>query len=79
MPRNMAPANIASPQDLVEYNVSDATPVDGNAPAGYIESEIYKQYPGVNSVIHSHASAVVPYTISGTELLSSFCALENQD
>ncbi|KAK5210458.1 hypothetical protein LTR47_000349 [Exophiala xenobiotica] len=73
MPRNLAPANIASPEDdLVEYNVSDASPVDSTAPAGYIEryihSEIYKQYPGVNSVIHSHASAVVPYTISGVPL-----------
>jgi ribulose-5-phosphate 4-epimerase/fuculose-1-phosphate aldolase len=45
----------------------------------YIHSEIYKQYPGVNSVIHSHASAVVPYTISGTEFFSSFCPLENQN
>lgn len=69
MPRNMAPANVAVPSDLVEYNVADASPVDVNSPPGYIErfihSEIYKRFPGINSVIHSHASAVLPYTITG--------------
>lgn len=69
MPRNVAPANISSPRDLVEYHVSDASPVESNAPKGYIEryihSEVYKKYPTVNSVIHSHASAVVPYSVSG--------------
>jgi ribulose-5-phosphate 4-epimerase/fuculose-1-phosphate aldolase len=70
MPRNMAPANISSRPDLVEYRVSDASPIDPAAPAGYIEryihSEIYKRFPGVNSVIHSHANEVVPYSISRT-------------
>lgn len=69
MPRNMPPANIAGPQDMVQYHVSDASPIDTNAPRGYIEryihSELYKKYSKVNSVIHSHADAVVPYTISG--------------
>ena len=69
MPRNLAPANIASARDLVEYNVADASAVDANAPPGYIErfihSEIYRRFPAINSVIHSHASAVIPYTISG--------------
>jgi ribulose-5-phosphate 4-epimerase/fuculose-1-phosphate aldolase len=70
MPRNMAPATISSAKDLVEYNVSDASAVNPDAPLGYIErfihSEIYKKYPVINSVIHSHASAVIPYSISGT-------------
>lgn len=69
MPRNMAPANVSSSKDLVEYNVADAKSVDANAPRGYIEryihSEIYKKYPAVNSVIHSHSNAVIPYTITG--------------
>ncbi|KIV93467.1 hypothetical protein PV10_04679 [Exophiala mesophila] len=72
MPRNVAPANIASAQDLVEYNVADASAVDANAPPGYIErfihSEIYRRFPAIKSVIHSHASAVIPYTISGVPL-----------
>ncbi|KIX07446.1 uncharacterized protein Z518_02099 [Rhinocladiella mackenziei CBS 650.93] len=72
MPRNMAPATISSPQDLVEYHVSDASAVDTSAPAGYIEryihSEMYKKYSTVNSVIHSHASDVVPYSISAVPM-----------
>lgn len=68
MPRNMPPATVASDRDLVEYYVSDASPVDPSAPRGYLErcihSEIYKKYSTVNSVIHSHSHAVVPYTIS---------------
>lgn len=69
MPRNMAPSNISSIQDLVEYRVVDASPVHADAPGGYLEryihSEIYKRYPGVHSVVHSHAKDVVPYGISG--------------
>ena len=69
MPRNMAPANVAAPGDLVEYKVADASAVDVDAPPGYVEryihSEIYKRFPGVNSVIHSHASAIIPYSITG--------------
>ncbi|KEF55107.1 uncharacterized protein A1O9_08760 [Exophiala aquamarina CBS 119918] len=72
MPRNMAPANISSVQDLVQYNVADAAAVDLNAPPGYIEryihSEIYRRFPGVKSVIHSHASTVIPYSITGVPL-----------
>ncbi|KAL2402592.1 Decarboxylase tropJ [Exophiala dermatitidis] len=72
MPRNLAPALLSSEADLVEYFVADAEPVDPSAPNGYVEryihSEIYKRYPGVNSVIHSHASEVIPYTISGVPL-----------
>ncbi|EXJ66428.1 uncharacterized protein A1O5_10580 [Cladophialophora psammophila CBS 110553] len=45
-------------------------PLEANAPPGYIEryihSEIYKMYPAVNSIVHSHASAAVPYRILDT-------------
>ncbi|KUL89239.1 hypothetical protein ZTR_03698 [Talaromyces verruculosus] len=65
MCRNMAPANVSSVGDLVEYHVADASPVTTSAPTGYVEryihSEIYKKYPKVNSVIHSHSDAVIPY------------------
>ena len=68
MPRNTAPATISSRRDLVAYHVSDASAVDSEAPAGYVEryihSEIYKRYPSVNSVIHSHSPTVIPYTIT---------------
>ena len=70
MSRNTAPGTVSSPNDLIEYWVENAEPVDSNAAAGYsercIHSEVLKRYPEVNSVIHSHSEAVVPYTISRT-------------
>lgn len=68
MPRNIAPGTISSESDLVEYNVSDASPVDPASPAGYAErhihSELYKRYAFVQSVIHSHDPKITPYSIS---------------
>ena len=72
----MAPALVSSREDLEEYHVSDASPVNPDAPKGYAErfihSEIYKKYAGVNSVIHSHAEAVLPFSISSTPLRPVF-------
>ncbi|RLM00356.1 hypothetical protein CFD26_108568 [Aspergillus turcosus] len=72
MPRNMAPALMSSRADIVEYRVEDASPVDPTSPAGYVErfihSEIYKRYPEIHSVIHSHSPALLPFTITGVEL-----------
>jgi len=72
MSRNKAPALVASVSDLVEYHVEDASPVDPNAPKGFsercIHSELFKRFKGVNSVIHSHAPAVLPYCVSGVPL-----------
>ena len=76
MASDMSPATISSPKDLVEYNVSDASPAKPNAPKGYLErcihSEIYKRYPEVKSVIHSHSLAVVPYTVSRVPLRATY-------
>ena len=72
MSRYIAPGTISSSLDLVIYNVSDASPVDPASPPGYsercIHSEIYKRYPGVHAVIHSHSEAVVPYSVSGVPM-----------
>ncbi|KAK5082223.1 hypothetical protein LTR05_007367 [Lithohypha guttulata] len=66
----MAPALIRSHEDLVQYHVSDGSPVEANPPRGYVEryihSEIYKRYPTINSVVHSHSKAIIPYGITGT-------------
>ena len=63
---NVAPALIASPADLVEYQTSDASAVDPNAPSGYIERNIHaailRQYSQVNCVIHSHSQEIVSYS-----------------
>lgn len=69
MPRNIAPALLSSAADIVEYRVEDASPVDLSSPPGYVEryihSEVYKRYPEIKSVIHSHSPAVLPFTITG--------------
>lgn len=72
MSRNIAPGTISSPEDVIEYRVADAEPVDPAATKGYAErhihSEIYKRHPEVNAAVHSHSEAVVPFTISGVPL-----------
>jgi hypothetical protein len=72
MPCNISPALISTPDDLVEYNIDDASEVEKNAKPGYLErhihSEIYKRFPAVNSVVHSHCSDVLPYCISEVPL-----------
>lgn len=75
MSANMAPALVSSPEDLIEYNVEDATAVEKTPKDGFLErhihSEIYKRFPAVNSVVHSHCSDVLPYCISGVPLKAS--------
>ena len=66
------PALVASAQDLAEYYISDASPVSA-AQQGrtlsefderFIHQSILKRYPSQNSVVHSHARAVIPFGIS---------------
>lgn len=72
MPCNMPPALVSSADDLIEYQVDSAEAVEKNVKPGYLErhihSEIYKRFPSVNSVVHSHASEVLPYCVSGVPL-----------
>lgn len=76
MSRDQAPALVSSPSDLIEYNISDSTPVDPASKKGYqerfIHSEIYKKYPNINSIIHSHSDAVLPYTMNGVPMKPAF-------
>lgn len=72
----MAPALVASEDDLIFYNVKDSTPVDPHAKKGYserfIHGELFRRYPDVHSVVHSHAEAVLPYVSSGVTLKPMF-------
>ncbi|KAL1888587.1 hypothetical protein Sste5346_009456 [Sporothrix stenoceras] len=67
MCRYMAPALVSSRDDLVLYSVDTGEALDSNAPRGfserYIHSEVYKAYPGVQAVIHSHSLDVVPFSL----------------
>jgi ribulose-5-phosphate 4-epimerase/fuculose-1-phosphate aldolase len=72
----MAPGVVSSSEDLIEYYVADGSTVDPNAKKGYserfIHGEMFKKFPAVNCVIHSHAEAVLPYVTSGVPLLPVF-------
>ena len=73
--RNLAPALISSSEDIIEYHVDNAEPIEANAKAGYqercIHSEILKKFAHINSVIHSHAPDVLPFCISDVPLKAS--------
>lgn len=70
MPRAMPPA-LVSRADIVELGL-DCKPVAPDAPRlngeRYIHCEVYKARPDVQSVIHTHDLAVVPFGIAGISL-----------
>ena len=72
----MPPALVESGDDLIEYWVDGSDPVDPHAKKGYserfIHGEIFKRYPSVNCVVHSHAEAVIPYVSSTVPLLPMY-------
>jgi len=72
LPMNKAPALLSSAEDLVEYKIEDGEPVDDtdkkHFTERFIHSEIYKKFPTVNAVIHSHCSDVLPYCINEVPL-----------
>ena len=70
--RDLAPALVSGLDDISEYRVSDAEPVDPDSPPTYLErfihSEIYKKYPDVKVVMHGHAEPLVSFSISDVPL-----------
>ncbi|KAL2015394.1 hypothetical protein VTK56DRAFT_5548 [Thermocarpiscus australiensis] len=72
MLHTVAPALVASLDDIAEYRVSDATPVDPNAPQGpierFIHSEMLKRYPDINVVLHGHPDTLISYSINHVPL-----------
>lgn len=72
MSHNFAPALVSSAEDIIEFTVEDGSPVKSEVRVGfserYIHSEIYKRFPTVNSIVHSHSSDVLPFAISGVPL-----------
>ena len=70
MPRAMPPA-LVSRADIVEVDL-DCKPVTPNAPRlngeRYIHCQIYKANSEIQSVIHSHDLAVIPFGLAGIPL-----------
>ena len=65
MSRSMAPGMVG-PNDVLEHDL-DGTPIDAPATRVFLErfihAEIYRARPDVGAVAHSHAAAVVPFTV----------------
>src|ERR1700689_4930688 len=74
IPRHRAP-ELAEISDIVELNL-DSEPIKPTEFRLYservIHGEIYKARPEVNAVVHHHAHAVLPYAISGREMVPVF-------
>jgi HCOMODA/2-hydroxy-3-carboxy-muconic semialdehyde decarboxylase len=74
IPRHRAP-ELAEASDIIEMTL-DSEPVRPTEFRLYservIHGEIYKARPEVNAVCHHHAHAVLPYAISGTEMVPVF-------
>jgi len=73
MSTHIAPALLSTVDDIIEYKMEDASPADPNEKRkGYLErcihSEIYKKFPSVNAVVHSHCSDILPYSINSVPL-----------
>jgi ribulose-5-phosphate 4-epimerase/fuculose-1-phosphate aldolase len=70
MPRAMAPA-LVSRDDIVEVGL-DCKPTAADAPRlngeRYIHCQIYKARSDVQSVIHTHDLAVIPFGVAGVAL-----------
>jgi ribulose-5-phosphate 4-epimerase/fuculose-1-phosphate aldolase len=70
MPRAMPPA-LVTRADIVELDL-DCKPVTANAPRlngeRYIHCEVYKARGDVQSVVHTHDLAVIPFGLTGTPL-----------
>ncbi|KAK4677747.1 hypothetical protein QC764_301490 [Podospora pseudoanserina] len=73
MSRSMAPALVSSADDLITLTIDGAKPTDTSNQnqlfsERFIHSEIYRQYPSVNAIVHSHCQAVLPFTINRVRL-----------
>ena len=75
MARSMQPVFVAA-RDIVELDL-ESKPVAKDAPASsferFIHGEIYRVRPDVKAVVHSHASAVLPFTVAKGTPLRAIC------
>jgi ribulose-5-phosphate 4-epimerase/fuculose-1-phosphate aldolase len=72
--RSMAPALVTA-ADIMEFDL-DSHAVDAHGRAVYLErfihGEIYRAYPEVRAVVHSHSPAVIPFGVVGVALRPIF-------
>ena len=72
--RSMAPALVGA-ADILTYTL-ESTPVDPAGPPNYLErfihGAIYKVRPDVQSIVHAHTDAVIPFGVSNVPLRAVF-------
>jgi ribulose-5-phosphate 4-epimerase/fuculose-1-phosphate aldolase len=72
--RSMAPALVTA-ADVLTYDL-ESTPLDANGASSYLErfihGAIYKARPDVQSVVHAHTPAVIPFGVSSVPLRAVF-------
>jgi HCOMODA/2-hydroxy-3-carboxy-muconic semialdehyde decarboxylase len=72
--RSIAPATVTA-SDIMEFDL-EGTPIDPKGRRSYLErfihSEIYRARPDVQSIVHSHSTAVIPFGVTGTQLRPIF-------
>jgi HCOMODA/2-hydroxy-3-carboxy-muconic semialdehyde decarboxylase len=72
--RSRAP-ELVEPDDVLEYDL-DSEPVRPTNARLYAErvihGEIYRARPDVRAIVHHHAPAMMPFCITGTELVAVF-------
>ena len=72
--RSMAPALVTA-ADVLTYDL-DSTPLDAGTAASYLErfihGAIYKARPDVQSIVHAHSPAVIPFGVSSVPLRAVF-------
>jgi len=70
IPRSLAPA-LVTRDDLMTLDL-DGNPVDHEARRPFLErflhGAIYRRRPDVQAVVHSHASSVIPFSVSSVPL-----------
>ncbi|MCJ2049992.1 class II aldolase/adducin family protein [Methylobacterium sp. J-070] len=74
MSRSMAPS-LVTPNDIMEFDL-DGNAIDGQGRPVFLErfihAEIYKARPDVQSVVHSHSPAVIPFGITQVPMRTAY-------
>jgi HCOMODA/2-hydroxy-3-carboxy-muconic semialdehyde decarboxylase len=75
MARTLQPVFVTR-ADIVEHDI-DSHPIPADAPPTpwerFIHGEIYRIRPDVGAVVHSHAPAVLPFSVAGDTKLRAIC------
>lgn len=68
----LPPALVSKAEHVSEFQIEDGAPADSAESSGwserYIHSELYKRFPDVKSIVHSHCAEVLPFTVSNIAL-----------